>query len=67
MKKQNHVVIKAAKKRGWYLARQRNHLIYKHKRGGIVAMSKTASERRAWYEVKKDFIHQEKIHKHNKK
>lgn len=58
-------ILKDAKKRGWYLYRERNHYIFKHDKGGLVAVSKTNSERRAWLEVKKDFIHQEIIHNHN--
>lgn len=57
-------VIKAAISRGWYLHRQKKHYVYKHKKGGCVTISKTASESRAWLEVKKDFIHQEKLYCH---
>ncbi len=57
-------VIKKAKERGWYLHRSKKHYIFKHDKGGIVSVSKTNSERRAWLEVKKDFMHQERIYNH---
>jgi len=59
MQKEKEKVIKEAKERGWFLHRQSRHEIYKHKKGGCVTVSKTASEKRAWKEMKKDFIHQE--------
>lgn len=57
-------VIKEAKDRGWYIQRSKKHHIFKHEKGGFVTVSKSNSERRAWLEAKKDFIHQEKLYNH---
>ena len=57
-------VLKEAIKRGWYLHRSKKHYIFKHKSGGFVTVSKSESEKRAWLEIKKDFIHQENLFNH---
>lgn len=62
MKKEKERVIKEAKKRGWFLQRQKRHYIYKHAKGGCVTISKTESEFRSWREIRKDFIHQERLY-----
>ena len=62
MQKEKEKVIKEAKERGWYLHRQNKHDIYKHKKGGCVTVSRSASERRDWLEIKSHFIQQERLH-----
>lgn len=57
-------VIKEAKDRGWYLKRKKNHLVFKHEKGGIVTVPKTGSDIRNCQEVKKNFIRQENLYKH---
>jgi predicted RNA binding protein YcfA (HicA-like mRNA interferase family) len=57
-------VIKEAKKRGWYLERSKNHLIFKHEKGGIVTVPKTGSDIRNCHEVRKNFDRQEIINNH---
>jgi len=57
-------VLKEAIGRGWYLHRHTKHEIYKHEKGGCVTVSKTASERRDWLEIKSHFLQQEKIYQH---
>jgi len=53
-------IIKAAKKRGWYLHRIGKHYIYKHDNGGTVTVSKSASTQGAFQAIKRDFNNEEK-------
>jgi len=62
MAKDKDKIIKEAIKRGWYLHRKSKHNIYKHKKGGCVTVSRTASERRDWLEIKSHFLQQERLH-----
>ena len=55
-------ILKEAKNRGWYLHRHSKHEIYKHKKGGCVTVSTTASKERAIKEIKKDFQRQEQLY-----
>ena len=62
--KQLTKILKQAEQRGWYLARESRHYIYKHKKGGCVTVSKTPSEVGALKDIEHDFIRVERINAH---
>lgn len=55
-------VIKDALKRGWYLIRDKNHLIFGYENGNRVTISKTPKHKSASIAVKKDFQKKEQCY-----
>jgi predicted RNA binding protein YcfA (HicA-like mRNA interferase family) len=47
-------LIRMAKKHGFVLVRQKKHFVFKHYSGVVFVCSKTASDRRAFCNIKKE-------------
>ncbi len=55
-------VIKKALKRGWYLIRNKNHLIFGYENGSRVTLSKTPKHKSAFIAVERDFLKKEQVY-----
>lgn len=53
-------LIKPFLRNGWEFVRIGKHYFFKHKNGGTVTVSKTASDVRAFKKIKADFMREQK-------
>jgi predicted RNA binding protein YcfA (HicA-like mRNA interferase family) len=65
MNREIRKIVKKYEKRGWYLDRIGKHYVYKHKEGGCVTVSSTASDQNAFKSIERDFISESKKNEHS--